>query len=426
MMVFLLPKRDFLTIKRDIQISKKNLGSLNDTILELKQNHILIDSDLEDEEYWNYIRSQLHIGEIKLSLFYIMTSTSCNFECNYCYMIKNKTKEDSKIKQFPSTSVDSLVNFFSKLPLEENITIIFYGGEPLLNFNFIKKFISKIKSKLTRVKFRFQIVTNGAKITGPIAKYFKDNKFIVSVSLDGEKTVNDFWRKTYFGSPYDLAIKGIENLVKSKVNFGISFTITPQNYQSLKYNVEHILSKYDIKSLGFNPWLDFQGVDQYHLDLNKQNSALCEVYTYLNSKNIYEDRVNRKVESFTKQKLKTSDCGAIGNQLVFFPNGNIGICHAFQNKYILGNINKSDSSILFSPEMKLWANRSPFNMELCKYCVAISVCGGGCPHNAFVKHNSIYGLDDNFCFHSKFILDWLLDLSYNNMLGETDANKKNN
>ncbi|MFH0856760.1 MAG: SPASM domain-containing protein, partial [bacterium] len=55
-----------------------------------------------------------------------------------------------------------------------------------------------------------------------------------------------------------------------------------------------------------------------------------------------------------------------------------------------------------------WSKRSPFNMSQCKYCEALTICGGGCPHNADLNNGSIWEVDASFCIHAKETLQWLI------------------
>ena len=396
-------------------LRKKKYGlEIKKLINTLFNRGFIIKRKEDDEDYWQRIRSQLNIGQVRLSIFYILTSNACNFNCKYCYMLNNETKANTIEKTFDKTNIKKVVDLIKKLPTEKELMIIFYGGEPLIDFNTVKKFTTELEAALLGKKLVFQIVTNGALINKTIGEFFKKHSFLVSVSLDGPQKITDLWRKSVSGnSAYDLANNGINTLISCGIKPGISCTITPHNYEVLIPTVMHFMEKCDVKSIGFNPWLEFDGIKNKDINFEKMNTNLFKAYEYLNSKKIYEDRINRKVESFMKRQIKVSDCGAIGNQLVFFPNGDVGICHAFQNKYIIGNVKNLESDIVANNlDLKLWANRTPFNIDECKFCPAIAICGGGCPHNAYVQNGSIFTTDKNFCIHSKMALNWLLNRVY--------------
>ena len=47
-------------------------------------------------------------------------------------------------------------------------------------------------------------------------------------------------------------------------------------------------------------------------------------------------------------------------------------------------------------------------MPACRDCIALSVCGGGCPYSADLRHGSIWALDDVFCVHATATVEFLL------------------
>ncbi len=63
-----------------------------------------------------------------------------------------------------------------------------------------------------------------------------------------------------------------------------------------------------------------------------------------------------------------------------------------------------------------WSRRSPLAMAACQDCVALGICGGGCPLNADNEEGSIWGLDKRFCVHCKMTLEWLVWDLYEKMM----------
>lgn len=55
-----------------------------------------------------------------------------------------------------------------------------------------------------------------------------------------------------------------------------------------------------------------------------------------------------------------------------------------------------------------WRHRSPLFMEQCKNCIALSVCGGGCPYSANVRSGSIWEIDESYCVHAKATTEFLI------------------
>jgi len=53
------------------------------------------------------------------------------------------------------------------------------------------------------------------------------------------------------------------------------------------------------------------------------------------------------------------------------------------------------------PENQKTRRRSPLTNEICKKCVALGNCGGGCPYNAYRAKGTIDAFDERFCVHAK-------------------------
>ncbi len=117
----------------------------------------------------------------------------------------------------------------------------------------------------------------------------------------------------------------------------------------------------------------------------------------------------RKLKPFVEETIHLKDCGAIGNQIVVAPDGSIGPCHGFlYNKKYFHNSISTYNEISINPDFIEWSKRFPLNMDECKDCVAIGICGGGCPYQAYVSKGSIWELDERMCKHNKMFLEWAI------------------
>ena len=308
---------------------------------------------------------------------------------------------------------------------KEKLTFIYYGSEPLMSKNYFIESLDKIKRICDKNKIvpDFQITTNGTLIDEEIIEAMKKFHVGVSISLDGEKEINDKMRITQNNKgTYNKIITGLDLLKKSKISFGISCTISSHNINVLKNSANHFI-KLGASSVGFNILLNPRYTKISLNSLPKLNNSLIEASHEVQKLGFYEDRVQRKVRAFNGLP-RFKDCGGVGNQLVFFPNGDIGPCEAYlcNRKSVLGNINSIKvEEIEKTPIIKYWTERYPLNMEECLYCPALGICGGGCPFNAeTLSKKDIYERDKPFCAHTEIILDWLLKKSV-----EEKTNKKN-
>jgi len=254
-------------------------------------------------------------------------------------------------------------------------------------------------------------------------KAIKEFNVSVSISLDGTKRINDVMRITQNGDGiYNKIIKGINLLNKSKVPFGISCTISNHNIKHLKEGVDHFI-KLGAKSIGFNILLHSRYSTTPLIPLATLNNKLIEASEKVNKLGFYEDRIQRKIKAFNGSP-RFKDCGGVGNQIIFFPDGNIGICEAYlcNRGAIIGNIkNTKVAEIEKSSRLKYWTKRYPLNMEECIYCHALGICGGGCPFNAeTLSKKDIYQRDKPFCAHTEKTLNWLLKKSIEEKTGKKE------
>jgi uncharacterized protein len=431
-----LNELEFETLKKDIL---EDENSKNIKIL--KESHIVVPNDYSEDKYIKHIKQKYSLDEPDITIFYLTFNNECNLACKYCYVEGSYDKNKKSISMERKTFEDMLQfieNYILKLKEKNKLpckfSFIYYGSEPLLNPDYVKESIEKISEicKKVNVEKNINIITNATRITEDLANCFKKYKVELAISLDGSKEINDSMRifKGNKKGTFDKIKKSIELLKKNKVPFGISCTIGPHNVNLLKENISYF-KEMGAGGVGFNTLLSAKNQEVPFVSINKSNDSLIDASNFANENNLYEDRVQRKVKPFNRTKHPHfKDCGAIGNQLVFYPDGNIGVCQAYLGctKPLVGNVSKDKDKpleILKSEILKKWTTRQPINTSDCKYCPAIGICGGGCAFNAEIRFGELEKRDKTFCVHTHKILDWLLIKSVKEKLKTDDVYIKN-
>lgn len=424
---FILNEEEYEELKKDLEDGKESQNIIN-----LKKNHILVPDNYNEEKFINFLKDKFNSNKFDLEIIYLIFNSACNLKCKYCY-VEGSTKKDFRHQSMNEEIFLDTINSIKKLikevkeknPLMKKLAFIFYGSEPLLSKQLIKRSLKEIDDacKGYKIKPEFNITTNAVLLDDEIIKLFKKYQVNVSVSLDGPKELNDLMRIDNFNKgTYDSIIKGLKKLNKYKVPFGISCTISSHNVNLLKENIS-FFKKLGAKSIGFNILLNARYFKIPTVPLNKLNDSLIEASDLANSQGIYEDRVQRKFKAFHNSIPRLKDCGGVGNQLVFFPNGDVGVCEAYlcNRKEIIGNVKGICLEDIEKNEVvKKWTKRYPLNMEDCLYCPAVGICGGGCPFNAETRLRNIYELDKPFCVHTNKLLEWLLKDSVSKKTKEED------
>lgn len=399
-------------------VDPNNREDFLDTIRALESAKVLITSQEDDERAINYCLELL--GRPYPHLVYFILTEKCNFRCKYCFI---KNQEDSGYNSEDMNLEVALtgLDFFCRLIAEDpnqfklEKKFVFYGGEPLLNWNTFKFLLIKINEYIKNGNLpketTLNLVTNGSLITDEIAKTLNEYGVNISISIDGSAFATNQNRVYSDGSPTFQDIKKGFLICRSiGMAVGASCTLSEASIFNLNTTVTALIDECQVTNLGFNLML----ADEGNLDEGYNQRAskfIIDAFKIFRKRGVYEDRIMRKAGSFAKNSIWPFDCGAAGgNQIVIAPNGDIGICHGFlaKRKYFSTTVYDAKFSINSDPSYAEWSMRSPINMPECQECPALGICGGGCPFQAEVEKGSIWALDERFCIHAKMTLEWLI------------------
>lgn len=397
-------------------------------VQELARWKILTQSDGEDDKVIEFVKSRM--PKPAISICYFILSEQCNLACKYCFLGNNDSKKRHNFSSENMTeeTADKAIEFFirqmkeSGLDSEDNqAAIIFYGGEPMVNYKVLDYVASKINSLRDKEKClknaELSMVTNGLLLTEERILRLQELGVSIAISIDGATEESNAMRIDVAGNPaYSRILDTLNLCQKLGVNFSLSITLSEETIKSAK-NVLELIDKYGIKSLGFNIMMSsdtFILPQEYNIQAAK---FIIDEFIELRKRGVYEDRMMRKLKAFSKSQVYFSDCGATGGgQIVISPNGQVGICHGclFDKKYFVSNIYDEDFIAINDETFIEWSKLTPLNHEECYSCPALGICGGGCPINAmYLKpENTIHSLDERFCIHSKMTLEFFINDLY--------------
>ena len=167
--------------------------------------------------------------------FHVMvkpSGSSCNLNCTYCYYLEKSKLYGNDLRTRMS---DELLESFTKQFIEANqvpvVTFTWQGGEPtLMGLDFYKKAVELQKVYAGDKKIENSFQTNGTRLDADWCKFFKDNNFLVGISIDGEEHNHDHFRRTRSGRPtFRKVMKGIELLHKYNVEFNTLSVVNSYN-----------------------------------------------------------------------------------------------------------------------------------------------------------------------------------------------------
>lgn len=192
----------------------------------------------------------------------IVLTERCNLRCEYCVYSEKYPREisySSKDIDFNTSklAVDTYFELHRKkvsFGHKKAPMVTFYGGEPLLKFDVIKKVVEYVKGIDKNTKF--YITTNGVLLNEEIADFISSNNFFITFSLDGYKENHDRNRVTTGQMPtFEIIYNNILLLQEIKKKKGIkqyiSFNCCYDNYTDLIKCAEFFESNYN----AFEPFL---------------------------------------------------------------------------------------------------------------------------------------------------------------------------
>ena len=147
---------------------------------------------------------------------------NCNMRCRYCIYSENyEFFKSYSFKRMPFETARKAIDCYFSL-FEESLelnpnkdaSIGFYGGEPLLEFDLIKRCIGYTKQNYSHFGPQFNLTTNGTLLTNERADYLMENKVSIAVSLDGPKEEHD--RKRVYANgkgTFDDVMRNVSYLI---------------------------------------------------------------------------------------------------------------------------------------------------------------------------------------------------------------------
>lgn len=300
----------------------------------------------------------------------IAPTMACNFCCSYCY--EQGREYISMTADIKNMLIEQLRDKYSHI---RELTVSWYGGEPLLALDTIEELTKRIRESLpVGSKYNADMVSNGYNLTRKVAeKLVEFDVKYVQVTLDGSKRAHDSRRILHNqGSTFEQILENIRNCVDI-LNIAIRINVDKTNIFDA-HEIFDWLEKYDLKGkVGYYlaPVDDINNVCNNSVCIDRPQYATEEV-------EFYHEGIER---GFMYNGVKPSNygiCGAISlNSFVIGPDGQIYKCWndiGYKERSI-GNLK---TGIKLSKKFQEWLSHEVVKDEECKACSLFPSCFGGC------------------------------------------------
>lgn len=321
----------------------------------------------------------------------------CNLRCKYCYYLEKKgLYQDEKKFVMSEELLEEFIRQYLESQTMPQVLFTWHGGEPLMrNISFYKKALEFQKKYGRGRQIDNSLQTNGTLLNDEWCRFFKDNNFLIGISVDGGQQFHDKYRKTADGRPsFYQVMRGVGLLKKHGVEFNIMAVVNDYNadYPLDFYN---FFKEIDCRFIQFAPIVErFENgeITPWSVPAEKFGDFLIAIFDEWVKKDVgqfYIQYFDSTLANWVGQEPGTcilaKTCGHAG---VMEFNGDVYSCdHLVFPEYKLGNIRWNTLTEMMYSEKQLKFGNDKYDKlpTQCKECEFLFACNGECPKNRIIK-----------------------------------------
>jgi uncharacterized protein len=327
----------------------------------------------------------------------------CNLACSYCFFLDKELLYPGSKFRMSDKVLENYIRQLIKAHRNPQVTVAWQGGEPtLMGIDFYRRAIElQEKYRKPGMTFENTMQTNGTLLDDEWCRFFKENDFLIGISIDGPQEIHDSYRVDKKGQgTFDKVMRGLRLLQKHDVEYNVLTTIN-------RINADHPLEVYCfLRDEARTDWIQFipvvDGVDEEGHTISQKGSrvssqsVLPEQFGSFLSR-IFDEWARNDVGRVFVQTFEASarrwlslpsgmcvfeeTCG-IG--LALEHNGDLYSCdHFVEPDYLLGNILETEILELAASERqyRFGQNKRDMLPQICRECDVLFACRGECPKN---------------------------------------------
>ncbi len=380
----------------DEEVTKQDIAECYEQIVSLKESGKLFTPDTFKPMAGELKRKTS--GVIKALCLHV--AHSCNLNCSYCFASQGKYKGERALMSF-ETGKRALDFLIENSGTRRNLEVDFFGGEPLMNWDVVKKLVEYARSieKEKGKNFRFTLTTNGVNIDDDVIEFSNREMSNVVLSLDGRKEIHDRYRVDYSGKgSWDLIVPKFQKFVKERgnKNYYMRGTFTHANPDFLE-DIKTMLNL-GFTELSMEPVVCASG-DPSELT-EEDKTVVLNQYEKLAELMLEKDKEGKPFTFYHYMidlkggpciYKRISGCGSGTEYMTVTPWGDLYPCHQFvgDEKFRLGDIWQGVRNTAVQDE---FAACNVYARPDCHDCWAKLYCSGGCAANAYHSTGSVTGV----------------------------------
>lgn len=324
-------------------------------------------------------------------------SSLCNLRCRYCFYEDeacNRTEKSMGIMTQATTDL-LLEAAFAEVDPNGAVSFAFQGGEPTLaGLDYFRYFTARAKAlRPAGVEVSYSIQTNGMLIDGQWADFFRDNDFLVGLSMDGFKELHNLHRVDAKGNgSWNRLCRSLEMLQNRGVRVNVLCVVTAQCAKKPE-KVYSQLKKLGVDYMQFIPCMDPMGTQRGNETFSLKPEAfgefLCRLFDLwfedwqrgqYRSVRLFDDYIHMILGD---QPGTCATCGYCGSYFVVEGNGSVYPCDFYVlDEWKIGQLGEQSlAEMSGSPKRQEFLHWGAVKPRECLQCRWRSLCNGGCKHD---------------------------------------------
>lgn len=329
----------------------------------------------------------------------------CNLACKYCFAEEGEYHGRRALMSYEvgKKALDFLI---ANSGNREHLEVDFFGGEPLMNWDVVKRLVEygRSQEEAHHKKFRFTLTTNGVLLNDEVMEFCNREMSNVVLSLDGRKDVNDKMRPFRNGSgSYDLIVPKFQKFADSRkqMNYYVRGTFTRNNLDfadDVLHYADLGFEQMSMEPVVADPSEDYAIKEEDIPAILKEYDRLALEYIKRKKEgrgfNFFHFMLDLKAGPCVAKRM--AGCGSGTEYLAVTPWGDLYPCHQFvgNEKFLMGNV---DTGVVNTDIRDEFKTCNVYAKPGCKDCFARFYCSGGCSANAYNFSGSINGAYDIGC-----------------------------
>lgn len=337
----------------------------------------------------------------------IAVAEVCNMNCAYCYAGGGNYGNKEKIMGAHNAAeyIKKYKKFFAS-----GISVVFFGGEPLLASNTIQTIIDVLKEE--DISADYSVVTNGTLLFGNRLDLITKNHIKTTISLDGPKEFNDSYRKMRDGSSaYDSVAGNLKPLHDANIPVTAEATCAA-NYFSQYHQGDYskFISTYE--KLGFSNLVvgvaiqkdtysekALHGIEMFYQDMVEHTFNILLQH---NSSHFLIPYNLLEMLMYIVRKRHVSRCSAGQTYAFMNSKGDIYPCQIYYASHTT-KMNRTGKHLDF-----ISASKDTSTMEQCATCFCKNLCLAWCPGASLAYNGTEYGIIPERCAAQKALTENIL------------------